>query len=64
MSRTTRRGLAAVTMAAGLLLGSAGAAGADVPPGQQGYEGQPGNQGSQHGGGLSGYEGQPGNQGG
>ncbi|HEY3016221.1 MAG TPA: hypothetical protein VGJ41_13975 [Nocardioides sp.] len=62
MSRTTRRGLAAVAMTAGLLLGSAGPAGADVPPGQHGYEGQPGNQGSQHG--LSGYEGQPGNQGG
>lgn len=35
-----------------------------VPPGQLGYEGQPGNQG--HGGGSNGqggYEGQPGNQG-
>jgi hypothetical protein len=31
-----------------------------VPPGQLGYEGQPGNQGN----GLLGYEGQPGNQGG
>ena len=31
-----------------------------VPPGQQGYEGQPGNQGN----GQNGYEGQPGNQGG
>ncbi len=30
------------------------------PPGQLGYEGQPGNQGN----GLHGYEGQPGNQGG
>ena len=30
------------------------------PPGQKGYEGQPGNQGN----GLQGYEGQPGNQGG
>jgi hypothetical protein len=30
------------------------------PPGQLGYEGQPGNQGN----GLGGYEGQPGNQGG
>ena len=29
-------------------------------PGQQGYEGQPGNQGN----GQQGYEGQPGNQGG
>ncbi len=38
---------------------------ADQPPGQLGYEGQPGNQGG--GGnapGLLGYEGQPGNQGG
>jgi len=32
----------------------------DVPPGLQGYEGQPGNQGN----GQQGYEGQPGNQGG
>lgn len=31
-----------------------------VSPGQQGYEGQPGNQGN----GQGGYEGQPGNQGG
>ncbi len=31
-----------------------------VPPGQLGYEGQPGNQGN----GLNGYEGQPGHQGG
>jgi hypothetical protein len=31
-----------------------------TPPGQLGYEGQPGNQGN----GLLGYEGQPGNQGG
>jgi hypothetical protein len=31
-----------------------------VPPGQLGYEGQPGNQGN----GQNGYEGQPGNQGG
>ena len=34
------------------------------PPGQLGYEGQPGNQGGQHAPGLLGYEGQPGNQGG
>ncbi len=33
---------------------------ASVPPGQKGYEGQPGNQGN----GQLGYEGQPGNQGG
>ena len=46
----------------------------DVPPGQLGYEGQPGNQGNgqngyegqpgNQGNGLNGYEGQPGNQGG
>ena len=54
------RALAATAMAAGLVLGTAGVALADQPPGQLGYEGQPGNQGN----GLSGYEGQPGNQGG
>ena len=40
---------------------------ASQPPGQLGYEGQPGNQGGGGGGhapGLLGYEGQPGNQGG
>jgi hypothetical protein len=44
---------------------------ADQPPGQLGYEGQPGNQGGASGNpgggqppGLLGYEGQPGNQGG
>ena len=40
---------------------------ADQPPGQLGYEGQPGNQGGGSGqpaNGLLGYEGQPGNQGG
>ena len=42
------------------------ATGGKVPPGQKGYEGQPGNQGGgkHHGGGLKGYEGQPGHQGG
>ena len=45
-------------------------AAADQPPGQLGYEGQPGNQGGASGNpggqppGLLGYEGQPGNQGG
>ena len=36
------------------------------PPGQLGYEGQPGNQGGggNPGNGQQGYEGQPGNQGG
>ena len=39
---------------------------ASQPPGQLGYEGQPGNQGGggNHAPGLLGYEGQPGNQGG
>ena len=39
---------------------------ASQPPGQLGYEGQPGNQGGGggHSPGLRGYEGQPGNQGG
>jgi hypothetical protein len=47
---------------AGLLLALASVATAlaSTPPGQLGYEGQPGNQGN----GLGGYEGQPGNQGG
>ncbi len=37
---------------------------AAIPPGQRGYEGQPGNQGGFQHAGLKGYEGQPGNQGG
>ncbi len=37
---------------------------ASTPPGQKGYEGQPGNQGGYHQAGQTGYEGQPGNQGG
>ena len=37
---------------------------ATTPPGQKGYEGQPGNQGGYHQNGQRGYEGQPGNQGG
>jgi hypothetical protein len=38
---------------------------ASQPPGQKGYEGQPGHQGGGgHPPGLLGYEGQPGNQGG
>jgi hypothetical protein len=54
-------------MLAGLFaLGAAAPAFADQPPGQLGYEGQPGNQGGggNNGNGLLGYEGQPGNQGG
>jgi hypothetical protein len=47
-------------------LAAASPALADQPPGQLGYEGQPGNQGGGGGPapGLLGYEGQPGNQGG
>lgn len=52
------RALAVSATTACLLLGAAGVATADVPPGQLGYEGQPGNQGN----GTLGYEGQPGNQ--
>ena len=58
------------TVLAGLLaLAIAAPAFASQPPGQLGYEGQPGNQGGgggNHGtpNGLKGYEGQPGNQGG
>jgi hypothetical protein len=48
-----------------LVLGAVGSALASQPPGQLGYEGQPGNQGGGGGAsGLQGYEGQPGNQGG
>ena len=36
--------------------------GGTVPPGQKGYEGQPGNQGGSNQAGQQGYEGQPGNQ--
>jgi hypothetical protein len=47
------------------VLGAASPALADQPPGQLGYEGQPGNQGGGGGQppGCLGYEGQPGNQG-
>jgi len=57
----------AMLLLAGLFaLGAAAPAFADQPPGQLGYEGQPGNQGGggNNGNGLLGYEGQPGNQGG
>jgi hypothetical protein len=51
-----------------IALAAAGPVLADQPPpGQLGYEGQPGNQGGGGGNnapGLQGYEGQPGNQGG
>jgi hypothetical protein len=62
---------AAVLLLTGMfVLGAASPALADQPPGQLGYEGQPGNQGGGGGNGGGqppgqlGYEGQPGNQGG
>jgi hypothetical protein len=57
---------AAAFLLAGLFaLAAASPALADQPPGQLGYEGQPGNQGGGGGQppGCLGYEGQPGNQG-
>ena len=54
-----KRLIAAIVVAL-LALATVTPALASNPPGQLGYEGQPGNQGS----GLNGYEGQPGNQGG
>jgi hypothetical protein len=63
-----RRILAALAITGTALLSVAGPAAAWQPPGQRGYEGQPGHQSGQHGNhhapGLLGYEGQPGNQGG
>ena len=57
--------LLAVGAISGAPLTFTSVAGASQPPGQKGYEGQPGNQGGGGGGnGLLGYEGQPGNQGG
>jgi hypothetical protein len=63
--KKSRRALAGVFAVLGLLV-AAPTAFADQPPGQLGYEGQPGNQGGGSGQppGLLGYEGQPGNQGG
>jgi hypothetical protein len=65
-----RKALLACLCAVGLAAAPS-AAFADQPPGQLGYEGQPGNQGGASGNpgggqppGLLGYEGQPGNQGG
>ena len=60
MNPTTRRSLAGLFLVAAAFSISVPPAGADQPPGQLGYEGQPGNQGN----GQGGYEGQPGNQGG
>ena len=55
-----RRKVTTVVLGAVFALAAAAPAVADQSPGQQGYEGQPGNQGN----GTLGYEGQPGNQGG
>jgi Spy/CpxP family protein refolding chaperone len=64
MSGARKLALSALTVVA--LAAGAAPAMADQPPGQLGYEGQPGNQGGGGGQppGLLGYEGQPGNQGG
>ena len=54
--------LALATIAT-FVVATSGAALADQPPGQKGYEGKPGNQGGGGGSnGNNGYEGQPGNQ--
>ena len=57
-----RRKTVASLFASLFVLAFAGPALATQPPGQLGYEGQPGNQGGGHSG-CQGYEGQPGNQG-
>jgi hypothetical protein len=63
-----RRKVAVLVLGVFFALAAASPALADQPPGQLGYEGQPGNQGGGGGGGqppgLLGHEGQPGNQGG
>jgi hypothetical protein len=62
-----KRKVAAALLAGLFVLAGSAPAFADQPPGQRGYEGQPGNQGGGGGGrpaGQLGYEGQPGNQGG
>jgi hypothetical protein len=57
--------LISLAVVAAIFAATVGPALAGQPPGQRGYEGQPGNQGGQHHApGLLGYEGQPGNQGG
>ena len=65
--RSMRRKTAVLLLTCLLGLAAASSAFAGQPPGQLGYEGQPGNQGGgggHHAPGLLGYEGQPGNQGG
>jgi hypothetical protein len=59
-----RRVAVAIAVVGVSVVGVAAPAFADQPPGQLGYEGQPGNQGGGNANGLRGYEGQPGNQGG
>jgi hypothetical protein len=54
-----KRRLVSVFLGALLALSAVSSVFASQPPGQTGYEGQPGNQNAQ-----GGYEGQPGNQGG
>lgn len=62
---TRKRRIVALIAATALgVAAMGGAAHATTPPGQKGYEGQPGNQGGFHQAGQQGYEGQPGNQGG
>ena len=63
-----RRKAVAFLFAGLFVLGAASPAFGSTPPGQRGYEGQPGNQGGGGGNGgqppgCRGYEGQPGNQG-
>ena len=60
-----RRLIVSLAAVAAILAATLVPALASQPPGQLGYEGQPGNQGGgQNAPGLLGYEGQPGNQGG
>src|SRR6266542_702850 len=65
MKRLARLLICTAVVSGGLAIPVTSAFGT-TPPGQQGYEGQPGNQGGGGGQppGLLGYEGQPGNQGG
>jgi hypothetical protein len=62
-----KKRLIAIIAVAALALATITPSLASQPPGQLGYEGQPGNQGGASGqpaNGQQGYEGQPGNQGG
>jgi len=54
----------ALILATAIALATIAPALAAVPPGQRGFEGQPGNQGGFQQAGQQGYEGHPGNQGG